>query len=67
MSNSSLKIEIDSLLKSFQNVVANFFEFLKVKSKNKPTLKFREFGFAKGKIQLSNDFDEPLDLFKDYN
>ncbi|MFN8283511.1 MAG: DUF2281 domain-containing protein [Chitinophagales bacterium] len=24
------------------------------------------FGILKGKIQLSNDFDEPLDEFKDY-
>jgi hypothetical protein len=32
----------------------------------KSKLKSREFGYAKGKIKLSADFDEPLDEFKKY-
>lgn len=66
MTNTSLKLEINSLPKELRTEVANFVEFLKTKSKPKSKLKVREFGFAKGKIILSPDFDEPLDEFKDY-
>jgi hypothetical protein len=66
MSNTSLKIEIDSLPLPLRKEVADFVAFLKMKSKNKSTIKHREFGYAKDKIQLSKDFDEPLDVFKEY-
>jgi hypothetical protein len=68
MTNTTLKFEINSLPKELRAEVADFVEFLKKKSKSKskPKLKEREFGFAKGKIILSADFDEPLDEFKDY-
>ncbi|MEW6184275.1 MAG: DUF2281 domain-containing protein [Thermodesulfobacteriota bacterium] len=33
---------------------------------NQPTKKQRLFGSAKGLIKLSDDFDEPLDDFKNY-
>jgi hypothetical protein len=46
--------------------VADFVEFLKKKSKGKSGLKAREFGFAKDKIKLSADFDEPLDENNEY-
>lgn len=66
MTNTSLKIEINSLPKALREEVADFVEFLKTKSKTKSKLKTREFGFAKGKIKLSSDFDEPLAEFKNY-
>ena len=66
MTDTSLKIEINSLPKTLRDEVADFVEFLKKKTRTKSKLKSREFGFAKGKIQLSKDFDEPLDEFKDY-
>ncbi len=68
MTNTTLKFEINSLPKELRAEVADFVEFLKKKSKSnsKPKLKEREFGFAKGKIILSPDFDEPLEDFKDY-
>lgn len=66
MSISTLKIEIESLPTSLQQEVADFVAFLKLKNKRKVKIKSREFGYAKGKIQLSKDFDEPLDLFKEY-
>ncbi len=66
MTNTSLKTEINSLPKTLRDEVADFVEFLKKKSKAKPTLKVREFGYAKGKIKLSDDFDEPLDEFQRY-
>lgn len=66
MTNTSLKIEINSLPKTLRDEVADFVEFLKTKSKTKSKLKTREFGYAKGKIILSDDFDEPLDEFNTY-
>lgn len=66
MTNTSLKFEINSLPKALRDQVADFVAFLKKKTKTKSKLKTREFGFAKGKIKLSKDFDEPLDEFNDY-
>ncbi len=68
MTNTTLKIAINSLPKELRAEVVDFIEFLKSKSKSKSKakLKAREFGYAKGKITLSSDFDEPLDDFKDY-
>ena len=66
MTNTSLKIEINSLPKALREEVADFVKFLKKKNKSNSKLKTREFGFAKGKIKLSTDFDEPLDEFKNY-
>lgn len=60
MTNTSLKLEIDSLPKVLREEVADFVEFLKKKSQTKSKFKTREFGFAKGKIKLSSDFDEPF-------
>lgn len=67
MTNSSLKIDIDSLPASLRQEVADFVAFLKMKHKRKATPKSREFGYAKGKIQLAQDFDEPLDIFEEYS
>jgi phage-related minor tail protein len=66
MTNTTLKLKINSLPKEMRDEVADFVEFLSKKAKSKTKLKAREFGFAKGKITLSPDFDEPLDDFKDY-
>ena len=59
-------MEINSLPKALRDEVSDFIDFLKKKAKTKSKLKVREFGFAKGKIKLSADFDEPLDEFKNY-
>ena len=67
MDSTSLKIEIESLPISLQKEVAEFVAYLKSKNKQKITIpKQREFGYAKGKIKLSKDFDSPLEFFKDY-
>jgi Protein of unknown function (DUF2281) len=66
MTSSALKIEINTLPKNLRQEVADFVAFLKTKSKGKNKLKEREFGFFKGDIKLSADFDEPLDDFKEY-
>ena len=61
-----LRSDINTLPKSLQDEVVDFVQFLKTKSKTKPKRKTREFGFAKGKIKLSADFDAPLKEFKEY-
>lgn len=66
MTNSSLHIEISSLPKALREEVSDFVQFLKMKNKTKSKLKAREFGFAKGKITLSEDFDKPLADFENY-
>jgi hypothetical protein len=66
MTNTSLKIEINSLPKALREEVEDFVKFLKKKVKTKSDIKARECGFAKGKIKLSSDFDEPLNDFKNY-
>ncbi len=66
MTTTNLQIEINSLPLNLRQKVADFVEFLKTKHKNKPKLKSREFGYAKGKIKLADDFDEPLEMFADY-
>ena len=66
MTNTTLNSEINSLPIELRNEVANFVAFLKKKTKKNSSLKTREFGFAKGKIILSKDFDAPLDDFNEY-
>ena len=59
MTSTTLNLEINSLPKELRQEVADFVAFLKEKSKKKPPIKVREFGFAKNKIRLSSDFDIP--------
>jgi hypothetical protein len=66
MTNTALQIEINNLPINLRQEVADFVDFLKTKKVKKTKNKFREFGFAKGKIKLSDDFDEPLELFQEY-
>lgn len=52
-------------------LLAQGLQFLSEEMKNRATalssrLKTRQFGFAKGKIHISDDFDEPLEDFKGY-
>ena len=64
MTNTSLKMEINSLPKELRDEVAGFVAKLKKKATSKPKLVVREYGFANGKIEMSQDFDKPLDAFK---
>lgn len=60
MTNTSLKMQINSLPKELRDEVTGFVTRLKKKAKSKPKLTAREFGFAKGKIEMSEDFDKPM-------
>ena len=64
MTNTSLKMEINSLPKELRDEVAGFVPKQKKKTASKTKLTAREYGFVKGKIEMSKDFDKPLDVFK---
>lgn len=70
MTDIQLHKEIDALPETLRKEVADFVEFVKFKAetlikKDKP--KIREAGTLKGMFgELPDDFDEPLEDFKDY-
>lgn len=66
MSDVQLYNKIISLPEDLKKQVAEFVEFLETKSHTKVEKTERKFGHAKGFFKLSDDFDEPLDDFKDY-
>jgi len=61
-----LYTEINTLPHHLKREVADFVEFLKHKAKSKKKIRKRKFGYAKGFFKMSEDFDEPLDEFKEY-
>lgn len=66
MTTGTLNFDINSLPKPLRKEVADFIAYLKYKNFKLDKPKKREFGYAKGKIKLAPDFDQPLDEFKDY-
>ena len=66
MDTDQLYEKINSLPSDVRSEVDDFIDFLMNKKTVKRKKKKPEFGFAKGKIHIADDFDEPLDDFKDY-
>jgi hypothetical protein len=66
MTDLQLYTTISNLPPNLKKEVEDFVEFLKTKTKEEKVVKERKFGCAKGLIEMSPDFDEPLDDFKDY-
>jgi hypothetical protein len=66
MTDLQLHTELSMLPPDLKKEVQHFIEFLKSKTKNENVLKQRKFGSAKGFFEMSKDFDEPLEDFKDY-
>lgn len=66
MTHSILYTKISSLPPSMLKEVDDFVEFLKSKQKEKGKIKERKFGCAKGLMVMHDDFDAPLDDFKEY-
>ena len=64
MTDALLYAKISSLPPDLKKEVSDFVEFLVLKAR--PKLKERQFGRAKGLIEMAPDFDEPLEDFKDY-
>jgi hypothetical protein len=65
MTAKMLYAKISSLPPSMIQEVNDFVEFLQSKQK-KNKVKERKFGCAKGLIVMHDDFDAPLEDFKDY-
>jgi len=66
MSDLQIYTELLSLPENLKEEVKDFIGFLKSKSKEKVEIKERKFGSAKGFFEMSDDFDEPLEDFKEY-
>ena len=66
MSDVQLYNKIASLPEDLKKQVADFVEYLETKSRTKAEKKQRKFGYAKGFFKMSEDFNKPLDDFKDY-
>ena len=65
MTTTRLYTKISTLTPSMIKEVDDFVEFLKTKQK-KDKVKERKFGCARGLLIMHDDFDAPLDDFKDY-
>lgn len=58
--------EINALSPELRQEVEDFVAFLRTKKQDVTGLTEREFGYAKGKVRLADDFDAPLDSFNEY-
>ncbi|UFH53354.1 DUF2281 domain-containing protein [Spirosoma sp. KNUC1025] len=66
MSTTALLTEITALPPELRQEVEDFVAFLRTKKQRNTVQKEREFGYAKGQVRLADDFDDPLDDFKEY-
>lgn len=72
MTSLSLYTKIETLPPALKEEANDFIEYLLEKTKKKKNesefnkKSKKTFGSLKGKVSLSEDFDEPLDDFKDY-
>ena len=66
MTNIHLYTKLLGLPAELKKEVADYIDFLKYKLKRDKTPKKRDAGLAKGMIEISPDFDEPLNDFKEY-
>jgi hypothetical protein len=66
MTDLQLFTELSSLPQELKKEVQDFIRFLKTKARGQKPVKQRQFGAAKGFFVIHDDFDEPLEDFKDY-
>jgi hypothetical protein len=66
MTINALNTAINNLPKELQKEVAEFVETIKLKAANSNQLVQRQFGYAKGKVIINKEFDEPLVEFENY-
>lgn len=66
MTDLQLYRELSALPADLKKQVQDFIEFLKTKTQNQGPVKQRKFGAAKGFFKMHDDFDEPLEDFKEY-
>ena len=66
MRSISLYTKINSLPENLKVEANDFIDFLITKKNSSKIKKSRKAGFRKGQIELSTDFNEPLEDFKEY-
>ena len=66
MSDVQLTSRINSLPEDLKKQVADFVEFLEAKSYARAKKKERTFGYSKGFFKMADNFDDPIDDFKEY-
>jgi len=66
MTNTSLYTRISTLPQQIQNEIFDYMEFLIQKYKPQRTKIRPKAGCMQGTFQMSPDFNEPLDDFKEY-
>ncbi|MFN2458727.1 MAG: DUF2281 domain-containing protein [Chitinophagaceae bacterium] len=66
MTNLQLYTELSTLPTHLKKEVQDFIEFLKAKAKKQHPIKQRQFGAEKGFFTIHDNFDEPLEDFKEY-
>jgi hypothetical protein len=67
MDTLTLEDKISKLPQGMKIEAELFIDFLLFRNQNVTKNKKRVPGFYKGKISISDDFDLPLDCFKEYN
>lgn len=67
MDNLSLYTQLNSLPQHLKDEVQDFIEFLKMKADKSKKPSKRKFGCLQGKINMSDDFDQPLEDFNEYS
>jgi hypothetical protein len=65
---TSVLIQYENLPEKYKKEANDFIEFLfsKANQKKKKPLKRNALGSLKGLIHMADDFDEPLEAFKEY-
>ena len=66
MTDLQLYTELSTLPPDLKKEVQDFIKFLKKKSETQKPLSKRKFGYAKGFFKMHDDFNTPLEDFKDY-
>ena len=66
MKNIKLYNDISLLSECSKKEVKVFLEKIKTKNKSEYQQQERKVGFAKGLLKIHDNFDDPLDDFKDY-
>ncbi|MDR1919374.1 MAG: DUF2281 domain-containing protein [Tannerellaceae bacterium] len=66
MSDTLIYRKIKTLTPDLRKEVLDFIEFILTKQEQSKTKRTPVFGCAKGQFQMTNDFDAPLDDFKEY-
>lgn len=67
MTDIQLYTKLSSLPTNLKNEVADFIDFIKYKSERKSLkIKRRLAGQAKGLISIKENFDDPIEGFKEY-